>query len=77
MPIEKGPHFNDRDIFADYPFEEVMYRWDHKKKLIFAKFYGDAESIQPIEHTNKLFNDALLFGDEITRQQYLEGKSKQ
>jgi hypothetical protein len=32
MPISKGPHFQTRDIFIDYPHEEVMYSWDHMQK---------------------------------------------
>lgn len=77
MPIEKGPHFNTRDIFVDYPFEEVMYRWDHKRKEIFVKFYGASESEKPVERSNRLFNDALLSGEEITEQQYANGKARQ
>jgi hypothetical protein len=70
MPVAKGPQFSDRDIFVDYPFEDVAFRWDHKLKIVFRKFYGEKESAEPIEQSNRLFNDALLYGEEISEEQY-------
>jgi hypothetical protein len=70
MPINKGEIFEKRDVYIDYPFEKVMYRWDHVAKKIYVCFYGSRESSGPVPHDNRLFNDALLNGDEITRQQY-------
>ena len=72
MPLEKGRHFAQRDIFIDYPFEEVMFRWDHVRQLVFRKFYGKVESGEPVPHDNKLFNDALLYGNEISKEHYVE-----
>lgn len=74
MPISKGAVLSKKDIFIDYPYEEVMFRRMHQDGLIYRKFYGDLETAEPIEHTNKLFNDALLLGEEITKEQYLAGK---
>ncbi|WP_434777396.1 hypothetical protein [Neisseria sp. Ec49-e6-T10] len=74
MGIEKGQRFNEEDIYIDYPFEEVMFRWDHSIKKVFHKFYGKDEIEQPIEQSNKLLNEALLFGDEISEEQYFQGK---
>ena len=76
MPIEKGPLFASEDVYVDYPFEEVMYRWDHKTEEIFVKFYGKQEHGHPIPSSNRLFNDALLYGDRITRADYLKGKKR-
>lgn len=73
MPVEKRPIFDQRDIFINYPFEEVMYRWDHLRKKIYVRFYGKDESSIAIPHENRLFNDALLYGDEITFNQYQKG----
>lgn len=69
-PVQKGVTFQDRDVFVDYPFEEVMFRWDHQAELIYRCFYGEGEWPEPLPHDNRLFNDALLYGDEIDRQQY-------
>lgn len=76
MPVGKGEYFALRDIYIDYPLEEVMYRWDHRAKKVFVRFYGKAESAGAVPHDNHLFNDALLYGDEITAEQYEEGKER-
>ena len=72
MPIEKGSQFKEREIFVDYPFEEVMFRWDHLQQPAFRKFYGESESKNPVSHENRLFNDALLYGIEVRREQYMK-----
>lgn len=77
MPVGKGPHFAERDIFVDYPFEDVMYRSDHLTQNLYVKFYGDVESPEPVKDDNRLFNDALLYGDEISAEVYFAGKPKQ
>ncbi|HKU44145.1 MAG TPA: hypothetical protein VJR89_38555 [Polyangiales bacterium] len=74
MPLQKGEEFARRSICIDYPFEEVMFRWDHQQRQIYRKFYGEGEGPTPIPADNRLFNDALLYGDEITREQYRAGK---
>lgn len=74
MAINKGELFSKKDVYIDYPFEEVMYRWDHLEEKIYVKFYGKKEKEEPIPHHNRLFNDALLSGHEITRAEYLTGK---
>lgn len=74
MGINKGELFVQRDVYVDYPFEEVMYRWDHKAEKIYVKFYGENEKTEAIPHDNKLFNDALLSGHEITQEEYQNGK---
>lgn len=67
-------HFLTQTVYIDYSFEEVMYRWDHVQKVAYAKFYGKPESHVLIPHSNKLFCDACLSGEEITEEQYKKGK---
>lgn len=74
MGINKGDRFNEKDIYVDYSFEDVMFRWDHREKKIYRKFYGESESTEPVPSDSKLFNDALRFGDEISREEYDQGK---
>lgn len=74
MAPNKGEEFSRRDIFLDYPFEEVMFRWDHRTEEIHKKFYGKQESLEVVHYSNRLFNEAILSGHEITREQYLNGK---
>lgn len=76
MGINKGEAFASRDIFIDYSFEEVMYRWDHVAEKIYVRFYGKDEKQEPIPHDNRLFNDAILYGDEISREQYEKGAKR-
>lgn len=76
MPVEKGERFASQDLYIDYPYEEVTYRWDHLKRLVFVRFYGKAESAEPVPQSNRLFNEALCAGDEITAQEYQQGRPR-
>ncbi|MEW6342935.1 MAG: hypothetical protein AB1704_19930 [Pseudomonadota bacterium] len=73
MGICKGERIGREDIFDDYAFENVMFRWDHHARTIYRKFYGKAES-GPVHADNRLYNDALRFGDEISVEAYAAGK---
>jgi hypothetical protein len=73
MGIDKGREFSLRDIYVRYDFEDVAFRWDHRKAEIYVRFDGEAESPGPVPHDNRLFNDALRFGREITREEYESG----
>lgn len=73
MGITKGEMF-DRDVFIDYPYETVMFRWDSTHSKIYRKFYGQMEHIVPIPHDDHLYNEALRFGDEISEEKYARGK---
>lgn len=66
MGIDKGKIFAERDVYIDYPFEEVMFRWDHVTQKVYFGFYGEAENQNSIPNDNRLFNDALLTGSEIS-----------
>ena len=76
MPIGKGPHLGLRDYYIDYNLEEVMFRLNHTSGLQYKKFYGEKEISDTVPDHNRLFNDALLYGEEITREQYEQGKRK-
>lgn len=77
MAIEKGDAFKNKDVFIDYPFEEVMYRWDNSSKEIYVKFYGRSESNNTVSPDNRLFNEALQSGVEIDQKEYLSGKPRE
>ncbi len=76
MPIKTGPYLDSKDVFIDYPYEEVMFRTEQLTGLIYRKFYGDSEFPEPIPDSNNLFNESLLYGDEITRELYEAGKPR-
>jgi len=75
MAIKTGEYLNTKEIYIDYPFEEVMFRRNNKNGSVYRKFYGEKESAEPIPHNNKLYNDALLSGNEITHDEYKKGKT--
>lgn len=64
-----GKHWDYTDIYIDYPFEQVMFRWDSYNKKIFRKFYGERQELE-VSHDNKLWNDATCDGTEITKEYY-------
>ena len=74
MGISKG-QFRDRDIFIDYDFEDVMFRFEHGTRRFFRKFYGKPEEDE-VPHDNRLLNDAMLFGDETDATTYQTGKPR-
>lgn len=53
-----------------------MYRWDHVNRQVFVRFYGKPEAQTPVPQSNRLFNDALRFGEEISAQQYHLGRAR-
>lgn len=75
MGVSKGERFRHADVYVDYPFESVLFRWDFLEKKIYRRFYGENESSEPIPYDNRLFNEAICFGDEITREEYIKGKA--
>ena len=76
MAVSKGEIFGQGDVYVDYEFERVMFRWDFREKKIYRKFYGEEEGKQPVPDDNRLYNDALLYGNEITRDGYYKGKKE-
>ncbi|MGI1678155.1 MAG: hypothetical protein K6L75_05460 [Cellvibrionaceae bacterium] len=75
MAIKTGEYLNTKDVYIDYPFEDVMFRRMKKDGAIYRKFYGEEESSEVISDDNRLFNEALLSGDEITLEEYEIGKN--
>jgi len=75
MPIETGEYLNTKNIYIDYPYEDVMFRRDCLSEKIYRKFYGEAEEKEPIPYNNRLYNDALRFGEEISKEEYEKGKT--
>lgn len=74
MPINKGQLFAENDVFIDYAFEKVMYRWDHIERKAYVRFYGENEKGEPVPHDHRLFNEAILSGDQIDRETYETGR---
>ncbi len=69
MGMSKADFFANDDVFIEYEFEDVMFRWDAKEKKIYRKF-KDEDVEHEVPHDSKLFSDATLFGDRITKEKY-------
>ena len=67
--------FRDRDIFIDYDFEDVMFRYEHSTRRFFRRFYGESNENE-VPHDNRLLNDAILGGSEINAKTYQAGKPR-
>ncbi len=65
----------DRDIFIDYDFEEVMFRYEFNTRRFFRRFYGDSKE-DGVPYDNRLLNDAIRFGEETDEITYKKGKSR-
>ena len=65
--------FRDRDIFIDYDFEDVMFRYEPGSRRFFRKFYGESKEDE-VPYDNRLLNDAMQFGDETDAKTYQVGK---
>ena len=76
MGISRGSLGRNRDVFVEYELEEVMFRWDAGSAGVFRKFYGAAEETLLVDHSNRLFNDVLSFGDEIDSETYARGRDR-
>jgi hypothetical protein len=72
MGIENSK-FNEGDVYVDYDFEEVMFRYEFSTKRWFRKFYGKKTEMD-VPFDNNLLNQSILYGDEITAEIYSAGK---
>jgi hypothetical protein len=72
MGIAKD-QLGDRDVFIDYDFENLMFRYEHTTRRFFCKVYGKSQETE-VPHDNRLLNDALRFGDETDEKTYRTGK---
>ena len=68
--------FAARDVYLDYEFEQVMFRWERATNRAYRKFYGKAEDPEPVPGSNWLWCETLLSGDEISPEAYLAGKPR-
>lgn len=72
MGIE-NTRFMQSDVYMDYDYESVLFRFEKSSKRFFHKFYGEKVESE-VPHDNKLLNDAILFGSEIEATAYLRGR---
>jgi hypothetical protein len=56
------------DVFVDYSFEDVKFRYEKKTGKVFRRFYGQPD--QEVSFSSNLFRDALSAGKPISRAEY-------
>ena len=61
--------FRQGDVYIDYPFEDMKFRFDKAGNKVFVHFYGKREV--EIEQSNAHFHEAIQAGSVITKEQYL------
>lgn len=67
--------WNTENLYIEYEYEEVMFRWDHSLRKVYCKFYGETNADEwEVPYTQDLFTQATLFGNEITKEAYDKGK---
>ena len=60
--------YREGNVYLDYPFEDVKFRWEKETSKVFRRFYGEAE--KEISCISNLFRDAMSAGKQITREEY-------
>lgn len=68
VPIEEA--FAKGDVYLDYAFEGVKFRWEKQTLKVFRRFYGKPET--EISHTSNMYHDAISAGRLITRDEYFQ-----
>lgn len=64
--------FRASDLYIEYVFEEVLFRYENESGRFFCKFYTDIKEHER-NHDNRLLNDAILSGVLTTAERYLNG----
>ena len=58
------------DVYIDYPYEDVMFRFEKKTRKIFRKFHGKLES--EIASDSTLYHEAKVAGTQVEKEFYLK-----
>ncbi len=60
--------FQAGDVYIDFPYEDVKFRFEKKTGKVFGRFYGEPEHEVP--PSSELYHDAISAGKLITREEY-------
>lgn len=60
--------FIEGDVYIDYRFEQVKFRWDKKLEKVFTRTKGQPE--EECDAAWSLYKDAIRAGKAITREEY-------
>jgi hypothetical protein len=65
--------FRFGDVYLDYPFEGMKFRFDKATGRVFTRFYGQPEV--EIAQSDVHFREAVSAGTVITKDEYLSDES--
>ncbi len=60
------------DVYIDYPYEEVKFRYEKATNKVYRRWYGETEMEIPM--TSELYNESHSGGWQITREDYFRDK---
>ena len=60
--------FQKGDVYLDYPFEEMKFRFDKAQNKVFCRLYSKPEV--EIKQSDSHFNEAISSGKVISRDHY-------
>ena len=60
--------FDLGDVYLDYPYEEMKFRYEKKTGKVFVRFYGKPEC--EVEHSYSFYREAMSAGTQITEEEY-------
>lgn len=67
--------FRAGDVHIDFPYEEVMFRYEKKTGKVFRKFYGEATEDE-VDRSLKLYAEARVAGTQTTVDEYHRGRPR-
>tara|TARA_Y100000296_G_scaffold27760_1_gene32419 strand:- start:1488 stop:1709 length:222 start_codon:yes stop_codon:yes gene_type:complete len=70
MPVGSDSKNINETVYIDYPLEEVLFRRENSTGRIYKKFYGKQESGKVVHYSNRLYSDAIRFGEEVSQEYY-------
>ena len=60
--------FQQGDVYLDYPFEDMKFRYNKATGQVFSRYAGRPEVEEA--PSSRLFNDAICSGKVITKDEY-------
>ncbi len=61
--------FIEGDVYIDYPYEDVKFRFEKETNRVYRRWYGESEEME-IPYHSDLYNQSHSGGWAITREEY-------
>ena len=63
------------DVYIDFPYQEVFFRFEKATGRVLRKFYGEAAETE-IPRDNRLYSEGVIAGSEVTADLYSKGRPR-